>query len=339
MCGGCTLRLVHLGHSQALLWNSETWAHVHPVWLASGGYGTFPSLLALGWNRSWSCSVTAHSADTSLCAVRVILSLWLLESLLPTTHTFSGALFSPFTLSVKPRLPFYLKCPHFAGPLEDQPGQISVVLGCQCSLGSLKILLVPTSIDTGAKLAVAVTARPSEDPFPLLLEHPVLQLQASLGPNRALCQKQRTEPLRSSLGFNSLWFCSNVLVWICFHLSCWGFPMVLFSHSKHSGSTCCKLLCSLCGAQVRYVLDQCSNPASVPTVCLQCVLRNCSSFLLMGSPWIALSLCLVHPSTVNPRNSEFTFSNVLSLLLPAGPHSRWLHMRPPDWMQRTLSLT
>lgn len=215
MCGGRTLRLVHLVHSQALLWNSEAWAHVHPVWLASGGYGTFPSLLALDWNRSWSC-VTAHRADTSLCAVRVILSLWLLESLLPTTHTFSGALFSPFTLSVKPRLPFYLKCPHFAGPLEDQPGQVSVVLGCQCLLGSLKILLVPTSIDTGAKLAVAVTAHPSEDPLPLLLEHPVLQLQANLGPNRALCQKQRTEPLRSSLGFNSLWFCSNVLVWIVF---------------------------------------------------------------------------------------------------------------------------
>lgn len=93
------------------------------------------------------------------------------------------------------------------------------------------------------------------------------------------------------------------------------------------------------GAQVRYVLDQCTNPASVLSACLQCVLRNCSSFLLVGSPWIALSLCLVHPSTVNPRNSEFTFSNVLSLLLPARPHSRWLHMRPPDWMQRTLSLT
>lgn len=115
----------------------------HPVRLASSDCGTFPSLLALDWNRGQSCSVTTHStADASLCAASVVLSLHLLESL-PTAQTFSGVVFSLFALSVSPRLPFYLKCPHFTGPLKTSPARL---------LSALKILLVLTSTDTGAEV-------------------------------------------------------------------------------------------------------------------------------------------------------------------------------------------
>lgn len=194
---------------------------------ASGGCGAFPSLLALDWNRDWSCSVTVHgTAKASLCVARVVLSLHLLESLLPTTQTFSGVVFSLFMLSVSPRLPFYLKCPHFTGPLKTSPARL---------LSPLKILLVLTSTYTGAKVPVAVAAHPSEDSSPSAVGTSSSPAPSQAGTNGALCQKQ--DGISKVITWISC--CVVSLQHLCMDLFILlGISDDLLSHSKHSGSAC-----------------------------------------------------------------------------------------------------
>lgn len=64
------------------------------------------------------------------------------------------------------------------------------------------------------KVAVAVTAHPLRTHLPFLLERPVLQLRASLGPTEP-CVRNRAEPLRPALVLCSMLSLQHLCVGLC----------------------------------------------------------------------------------------------------------------------------